>query len=834
MSPTSRLSVQIYILQVTKNISVNMGSIFLHIKNQFKKKPLYLIWLLIVVALFLSFLFILPSKLFKDPYCTVITDKDNQLLGANISEDGQFRFPETEKVSKKFEQCILNFEDKRFYVHGGVDLMAVFRAVKQNISQDGIVSGASTISMQTIRLARKDKPRTLYEKLVEMLWTARLEMRLSKDEILAKYASHAPFGGNVVGIDAAAWRWFGTSAEKLTWAQTATLAVLPNAPSLIHPGRNSDLLKNKRNRLLKTLHKRGIIDSETYALAVSEMIPQKPAAFPFEAYHVLMKANVKKNDAVIQTTIDADIQKKVNEIVRRNHKHLRHLDVMNMAVLVLETETGKVRAYIGNIPFAGNSNVTSEQFIDMIPAVRSTGSVLKPFLFAGMLTSGDILENALILDIPTRMGNFIPKNYNMSYDGAIPAGQALARSLNIPAARMLRRYGLQRFYKKLEQTGMTSLNHPASYYGLSIVLGGCEASLWELTGMYASTARSLLHYIPYGNQYDPNDYHPPVLFSKKAKPKEGEAWKRYSAFAPYDASALWTTFKAMLDVDRPTTELNKDSYFSSENIAWKTGTSFGFRDAWSIGLTPKYTVGVWVGNADGEGKAGLIGVHAAAPILFEVFDLLPDAESWFELPVNDLMEIEVCKQSGFLAGINCPETERIFAGKQAERFSVCPYHKILHLDNTGEHRVHAHCESVLNMTNESRFILPPAAEKYYKRKHAGYKGLPPYRKDCQSSEYTEDSEDIEIVYPFNYSQIYIPIELDGSAGKAVFEAVHRNENAQLFWYIDDNFIADTKYYHLIETRPDKGKHTLTIVDNKGEKITRRFEVISKNEPENKN
>ena len=795
------------------------------IKPKIKKYSKQVFLGLVIVFLFF-YASILPEKLFSDPYCTVITDKDEQLLGAKISDDGQFRFPERTEIPYKFKQCLLTFEDKRFYVHNGLDLIAVARAFKQNIGSKGIVSGASTITMQLVRLSRKGKDRTFSEKIIEMLWSTRIEMRYSKNEILGKYSSHAPFGGNVVGLDAAAWRWFGTNAESLTWSQSATLAVLPNAPALIHPGRNRKQLLEKRNRLLKKLLKYEIINSENYKLALSEDIPEQPQAFPFEAYHVLMKASKdKKDNSVVRTYIDSDIQNKVNQVVKRNHKRLSQQGIMNAGVIVLDTETGNVISYVGNIPFTNNKNATAENHVDMIPAVRSTGSILKPFLFAGMLTSGDILENALVLDIPTRMGDFVPKNYNMTFDGAVPAKRALARSLNIPAVRMLRRYGLQRFHNKLKKVGLNSLNRNASYYGLSIVLGGCEGSLWELTGMYASMGRSLLHYNRYGNLYNPKDYHPPVLYQKDRTKEIIQAWKNYNSYGLFDASAIWTTFKAMLDVDRPQSELNQDDYYSSESIAWKTGTSFGFRDAWSIGLTPKYTVGVWVGNADGEGKAGLIGVRSAAPILFEVFDILPDAAQWFEYPANDFTPVEVCKESGFLAGIDCPNTETIFAGKQSEKFSVCPYHKLIHLDQAGQYRVHSGCEHIHNMITESRFILPPAAEKYYKNKHASYSGLPDYRNDCNTGR-DKDSENIEIVYPFNYTQIYIPVELDGTPGKVVFEAVHRNENAQLYWYVDDDFIADTKYYHLIEVRPAKGSHTLTVIDQNGEKITRQFEILS--------
>ncbi len=787
-----------------------------------QKKYKYLIGLLLI-AFFLWYAFSLPSPLFNNNFCTVITDRNNNLLGAKISKDQQFRFPERKEIPYKLKQCLVTFEDKRFYKHAGIDPIAVVRAISQNLSAGKIVSGASTITMQVIRMARNNPKRTILEKITEIFRASRLEATYSKNEILALYFSHAPFGGNVVGIDAAAWRWYGIPPEKLTWAQSATLTVLPNAPALIYPGKNRNKLINKRNRLLKELLEEDIIDSSEFELAILEKVPDAPQPFPFHAYHALNKVAATKpnNKAIVQTTIDGNIQKMVNQIVGQSSKRLANIDVRNIAVIVLDTESGQVLAYVGNTPFSSKPNDNYELHVDMITAKRSTGSVLKPFLYSAMLTSGDILENAFVPDIPTKMGGFMPKNFNRSYDGVVPAGRALARSLNIPASRMLRDYGLEKFYYKLKRTGLTSLTKHPRHYGLSLILGGCEASLWELSGMYASLGRSLLHFKKYGNRYNPKDFHPPILTLEDTLKPDTSMLSEYSL---YDASSLWTTFKVMLSVDRPDTELNPDAYIGARKISWKTGTSFGFRDAWSIGLTPKYTVGVWVGNADGEGKAGLVGVLAAAPILFKVFGILPKEDTWFPYPDEDFIEITVCKESGFLASPNCPNPVQTFAGKQAERFSACPYHKTIHLDPTGQYRASADCFPVYKMITEKRLILPPAMEKYYKMKDPLYKGMPPYHPKCKG---VDESNNIALIYPHNYGSIYIPVELDGSLGKAVFEAVHRRSDAELFWYIDDDFIASTRYYHLIEVRPSYGKHTLSIVDEYGEKITCDFNILSK-------
>ncbi len=774
---------------------------------------------IISAILIIAYIRILPSELFNAPVSTVIKDKNGELLGAHIADDGQYRFPEPDSIPYKFEKAIITFEDKRFYYHPGFDLLSLFRAAKQNIKAGKVVSGGSTITMQVIRLSRKDKKRTAAEKIKEIILATRLELSFSKQEILKMYASYAPFGGNVVGTDAAAWRWFGTSVDKLSWAQAATLAVLPNSPALIHPGRNRDVLKKKRNGLLKKLFKRGVIDKETYLLAIDEDVPEIPKKFPNTAYHLMMRI-YKEKSGVNQTTADADIQKKVNEIVKKHYVRLSGNKINNVAVLVIDVQTGGVVAYVGN--YSGNSRGNSDK-VDIITSVRSTGSVLKPFLYASMLTDGVILPNTLIFDIPTRIGGYTPKNYGRDYDGAVPAKEALARSLNIPAVRMLRKYGQEKFYYKLKDIGFTSLNFPPEHYGLSLILGGCEGSLWDICGAYASMARTLNNYEAYGYQYKKTDYHPPVYDLKKIKNEKNK--NNFEANSYFSASAIWFTFKAMLDVERPENENNWRMFQSSEPVAWKTGTSFGFRDAWAIGITPKYVVGVWAGNADGEGRPGIVGIKAAAPVLFDVFNVLPDADTWFLKPEADMTEVEVCKESGYAASPSCEHPVIELVPASAENSDVCPFHKIIHLDKSETYRVNASCEELGNIITKSWFILPPAVENYYKRKNTSYKYLPPYRSDCKDN--TDDEKNMELIYPFKDTKIYVPVDLDGKLGKTVFEAAHRDRNAVIFWYVDEKPIGQTERIHQIELSPDKGEHILTLIDKKGEKIVKKFEILGK-------
>ncbi|MCD4793954.1 MAG: penicillin-binding protein 1C [Bacteroidales bacterium] len=781
-------------------------------------------YLILIIILIIIYWLILPSQLFNNPYCTVIKDYNGELLGAHIAEDGQYRFPETENVPGKFKEAIITFEDKRFKYHWGIDIISLCRAIKQNLSAGKVVSGGSTIPMQVIRLSRKGKKRTVWEKIIEIILATRLEFSYSKTEILQMYASHAPFGGNVVGIDAASWRYFGISADKLSWAQAATLAVLPNSPALIHPGRNRDALISKRNRLLKKLNERDIIDDETYELSIEEDVPIVTKAFPDLAYHLLMRVKKEKN-SIVNTTLHSDVQSHVNRIVEKHHKKLSGNKINNLAVLVLEVETGNVISYVGNInDFSDKANSNS---VDLIMSERSTGSILKPFLYASMLTDGEILPNTLVYDIPTRIGGYTPRNYSRGYSGAVPAHEALARSLNIPAVRMLRAYGLEKLYHKLEDVGMNTLHNHANHYGLSLILGGCEGTLWEICGIYASMARTLNNYEEYGYQYDKGDFHPPVYYNiDKAEKNKLSDWAHFENSSYFSASSIYLTFEAMLDVERPDDLSNWEMFQSSERIAWKTGTSFGFRDAWAIGVTTKYVVGVWAGNADGEGRPGLVGIKAAAPVLFDVFDILPDAQNWFKFPETDMVKADICKKSGHLASIICDDTEEVFIPSSGIRTSPCPYHKIVHLDMNEQFQVDAGCENIEDIITKAWFVLPPAVENYYKSFNASYKFLPPFRNDCKGSA-DRSEKNMELIYPFHNTKIYVPVELSGKLGKTVFEAAHRNKNAIVFWYVDDDLVGQTKGIHQIELSPPEGEHVLTLIDENGEKLVKKFEILGR-------
>ena len=713
-----------------------------------RRKAVFLILFLVLLA---GWLVCLPKDLFKNTsYATVVTDRNGELLGARIAGDQQWRFPPCDTVPERFATALIQFEDRCFRWHPGVNPVALARAAVDNLHAGHVVSGGSTLTMQVIRLSR-NRERTLWQKLVEAVLATRLEFRCSKDEILALYASHAPFGGNVVGLEAAAWRYFGRPAGELSWAESATLAILPNAPASIHPGKGREQLLAKRNRLLERLHARGYMDASTLETALTEPLPDAPYPLPNLARHFVEDQPRGKET---RTGIDISLQRQVEDATTRWSDELALTGTADLAAVILDIRSGETIAYVGN---ASPLRARPGSEVNIAAAPRSTGSILKPFLYCAALQDGTILPRTLLRDTPVNLNGFTPQNFDLQFHGAVPAAEALARSLNVPAVHLLRTYGAPRFLKVLREAGLSTLPRDASYYGLSLILGGGEGTLVDITRAYAGMVRS----------YDglPTD----------------------SPF--HDRLALWYTFEALKEVNRPD-EIDWKLIRSVRKAAWKTGTSYGSRDAWAVGVTPDYAVGVWCGNADGHGVAGMTGAKTAGPVLFDLLNLLPPTAEWFEEPLEGGIWLDVCKESGMLRSQDCPNYERVLLPMQAQESEVCPYHK------------------------DGTFRLPPAMEWYYKAYHPEYEVRPA----------TRDIARMEFLYPEPGSVLTLPRQLDGSEGGAVFQAVHRDPAATLYWHLDDTYLGETRIIHQMLLSPSPGKHAVTVVDGDGNSVSVGFTV----------
>lgn len=780
--------------------------------NRHKRR---LIAAFVLAALAAAFWLSLPKPLFQPPYSTVLLARDGQLLGAKIADDGQWRFPPTDQVPTKFSTALIAFEDKRFAHHPGIDPLALARATRLNLERKRIVSGGSTLTMQVARLARGTQQRGYVEKIAEILLAVRIELSYSKDEILALYAENAPFGGNVVGLEAASWRYFGRPPTQISWAEACTLAVLPNSPSLIHPGRNRSWLQTKRDRLLRELRDAQTITDIDFDLAVREPLPVEPLPLPQLAPHLLESLHGQYPDVHrLQSTLDARLQTTATQIVQERAQQLKRQDIHNAAALIADNKTFEILAYVGNNEWSVSGD--RAHAVDIIRRPRSTGSILKPFLFAAMLDAGEILPSTLISDVPTQFGGYMPENFDHGYRGAVPAQVALAQSLNVPAVRMLKQHGIQRFYDYLTQLGMTTLNRPADGYGLTLILGGAEANLRDVAGMYANLAA-----IARREASEARKPYQSLRILSNATPASSTGKP-----AELSAGAAWLTLRALMEVARPNDEAHWKNFASSRQISWKTGTSWGQRDAWAVGTTTRHTVAVWAGNASGEGRAGLTGASTAAPLMFDLFNRLESAP-WFSMPTSQLKEVEICTNDGYLSNGSCATTHD-WAPKDSHFDQPSPHNLRIHLDASRQHRVDSRCERVANLVSENWFVLPPGSEFYYRRQHAEYKTLPSFRTDCMTSGTARSP--IDFLYPPPGTRIYIPIDLAETKSRVVFEAAHRDANATLHWHLDDVYIGTTQTFHQRGLDVPVGAHRITVVDSQGLTQTRRFEILSGNAP----
>jgi penicillin-binding protein 1C len=636
-------------------------------------------------------------------------------------------------------------------------------------------------------------------------------LRHSKDKILELYAAHAPFGGNVVGLEMASWRYFGVQSHQLSWAESATLAVLPNAPSLIYPGKNQQKLLKKRNNLLLKLKTEGIIDAQTYELAIDEPLPQKPYDLPQIAPHLLQRVAKNQEGTRLKTTVDIALQNRVNQIAKYYYNQYKQNEVNNLAIIVIDIKTRNIISYVGNSP----TDLNHQKDVDIIDAPRSTGSILKPLLYAAMLDEGELLPNTLVADIPTQISGYTPQNFNLTFDGAVPAHRALSRSLNIPSVLMLQDFGVNKFYEELQRFKLRDISKSPDHYGLSLILGGAESNLWDLCRTYAGLSSTVDYFNKNNGNYRTKEF-VELNYDHNFTPDFGYDNKQKTILG---AGAIWQTYNAMEEVNRPEGDEAWKFYDSSLKIAWKTGTSFGNRDAWAIGTNSRYVVGVWVGNASGEGRPTLTGVTSAAPILFDLFNLLP-RQKWFDTPLLDLTEVEVCKLSGHLAQEDCPKIKQLVSLK-GKTTSICPYHKTVHLDKTEKYRVNSSCENVENIVTKKWFVLPPVMEWYYKSQHVDYLSLPPYRSDCAGTL----TPSMDFIYPKTNSKIYLTKNFNSEVQPVILKIAHSNRETEVFWYVDNVYKGSTKTFHEMPITPTEGFHYITVIDESGYEIRKKIEIV---------
>ncbi len=745
----------------------------------------------------------MSKPVMPNDYSRVILDTKGQVIRVFLNNNQQYCLPPdlSDSIPLKLEKAVLSFEDRFFYIHPGINPWALIRAAYLNFANKRIVSGGSTITMQMARM-RKQRSRNVWSKLLEINESIRLELHYSKKEILKMYLDHAPYGGNIQGFQTASWRYFGTHPGELTWAQAALLAVLPNSPGQISPVLNSDVLKLKRDKLLKSMHSNGEFDEETYELAVLEEIPREIVAFPFLAPQFTRKIDheMRGNNFIVNTTLNSEIQEKTRFLAQRNMNVLAPQGITNCAVLVAETRSRKIRAYIGSHDYLDDMNSGK---VDGITASRSSGSILKPFLYALSIENGIILPETQMMDIPTYYGAFSPHNANESYDGVVRAKDALIRSLNVPAVRLLYTYGQYNFYDFLKQAGVSTLFRESDDYGLSLILGGSEIKLWDVVQLYCGLGnRGNFRELQYLEDKDNDDYNHLI-----------------------DEASVYLVLECLKEVKRPGSEFYWDQYNNQKPVAWKTGTSYGHKDAWAVGVTPDWVVGVWIGNFTGEGNKNLSGARSAGPLLFQILNSLsPLSESnWFEKPEFDMETVDLCAATGFVAGEFCEDKIQSIRPSVSSNMRICPFHKHIFIDSISSMEVCSYCWSE-NRKSRTILVYPPGVIQYMRNKGNLSEKLPVHNIHCPVM---GGKEEVEILYPLQGMKLQVVRDFDGKLQEIVMRAAHSHKEIALYWYLDENFLTLTKREHVVSALVTAGVHNLYVIDERGNKSSVHFSVVER-------
>lgn len=773
-----------------------------------------------------------PPPRFSQDRSTAILDRHGRLLGAGIARDGQWRFPEADSVPARFRQAVLAAEDRRFDLHPGLDPLAAARALRDNFRPHRRLQGASTLTMQVARLLRRDRGiaprRSLLAKASEAALALRLELWHRKSTVLGMWSANAPFGGNVVGLEAAAWRWYGTPPEDLTWGQCATLAALPNAPSrLLGTPAGREALVRRREAILARLLAEGRLDTTEWSLARLEPLPDRPRPLPRLARHALATIDRVSPGARWTTTLDLDLQADVERLAKAQLGELDLQDVPGLAVLVVEVPGGdslpEVRVWIGD---------AGPQSVDLALAPRSSASTLKPFLYGLLMDQGRILPKQWLLDIPSRWGDYRPLNASGTFAGAVPADLALSRSLNVPWVRELHGIGVEAFLGTLRRLGFAHLHRDAQGYGLSLALGGAETSLLELTTAYASLARggvaSPFALARSGEERlhlggPPLDGQPPPRSAKEADAAVDRAMVQpASPRQVLSAEASWLVLEALREPGRIEEEVAWRAFAGGRPLAWKTGTSFGFRDAWTVSVRPRWVVAVWAGDPGGGGRPGLWGSTAAAPLAFRIQPLLSaTSRSWFDPPPG-LVSVEVCPTTGRRRSPACPGGFSVIAPAAGRTAPLDDWHHPLPFDASGTYRVHSGCEDPHRTLSKPVLELPPAVEALL-REHdpAALTPPPPWREDCAPA---ETGSSIQILLPENGSTVVLPRDIDGSVQKMAIQASHRRADAPIRCFLDQEDLGVSERFRTFLARPEPGAHVVLCQDEEGSRASARFQV----------
>ncbi len=736
--------------------------------------------------LLFNWIFPLPDRV---EYSTIVTDDKGTVIHAFLTRDQQWRMKtELSEISPLLRKTIVAKEDKYFYYHPGINLLATIRALGSNILHWRRTSGASTITMQVAR-ALEPKKRTYWNKLAEMFRALQLEWKYSKDEILQLYLNVVPYGGNIEGVKSASILYFKKNPDHLSLAEITALSIIPNRPSSLVMGRNNDRIVAERNKWLRRWAQEKVFTAHEIEDALAEPLTATRGTVPGYIPQLAWKLK-KQGGPIIHSTIQLNTQLKVEKLVKDYSRTLALKNIRNAAVIVIDNRTHRVVSYIGSADF---HDVADGGQVNGAAAVREPGSTLKPLLYGLCVDGGLLTPKRMITDVPINYEGYAPENYDRRFNGYVTMEYALEHSLNIPAVKSLKALGKDKLIQRLAQCNFRQIDRDRKKLGLSMILGGCGATLEELTGLYSIFASDGKYVRP---QYTWGD-----------STGKADSAKGVRILSP---AATFMINETLSKVSRPDFPLNWEATVHLPKIAWKTGTSYGRRDAWSIGYNKHYTVGVWAGNFSGLGVPELSGANVATPLLFTVFNTIDydDDASWFSRP-EDCDVRMVCSETGLPPADFCQNLVTDYFIPLVSTAKKCDNREEVYLSADGKL---SYCRSCLPSSGYKKkwfTVIPPEMKEYYDANHITYQAIPPHNPACEKV-FREGAP--VVISPANGSEYLINRK---DPEPLLLRCRVTNDVAKVYWYINDKFYrsgeARSKEFFI----PDEGPVKISCTDDKG-------------------
>jgi penicillin-binding protein 1C len=761
-------------------------------RKKWLRVSVYLLAGTILTFFLLNFIFPLRTNI---PYSRIITASDGTVLHAFLSSDEKWRMKtELDEITPALKKAIIYKEDKYFYYHPGINPVAIVRALFNNTLTGKKTSGASTITMQVARML-DPKSRTYLNKLVEIFRAFQLELYYSKDQILQLYLNLVPYGSNIEGVKSASLIYFQQTPGYMSLAQTVALSIIPNRPSSLVIGRDNSRIREERNKWLQRFANDQLFPEREIEDAMSEPLDDSRHNVPMLAPHLSVRlVRMFPGKPIIHSCIDKKMQEKVENLAHNYIERIHYTGITNCAILVVSNENNQVEAYLGSADFYNNED---QGQVDGVRAVRSPGSTLKPFLYAAAFDKGLITPKTMITDVPSDFSGYRPENFDRMFHGNVTAEAALANSLNVPAVKVLDELGIVSFVSLLKSAGFMQIAKDENKLGLSAVLGGCGVKLEETTNLYASLANNgRLRSLKWIREYEPD-----------------------TGVRLFSPAASFMTTEILTQHTRPDLPNNYESTLHLPKVAWKTGTSYGRRDGWSIGYNRDFTIGVWVGNFSGEGVPQLTGADIATPLLFDLFNTLAyhSSNQWFSMPEGVDFRY-VCSESGMVANDFCSNQVMDYFIPGVSNTEKCNQLKEVFI--SADESV-SYCRNCLPENGYKKKLFPnlrPELVSFYESENIPYERVPPHNPDCARL-FTENPP--SITAPTDGMQYLL--EKDAEQ-QLMLTCNADNEVKEVFWYIDNKFYASAGAHEKIFFIPGEGNIKISCSDDKGRNTDVKIEV----------